>query len=184
MICIKLPRVRSTRPAIDRTPMAVLLAASRRVARRAAVAVGLASLLIAAAPAALAQAIPQPKLATVELSAGMHNIVAEVARTPQQQQTGMMMRTKMEQHEGMLFVFDDVAPRCFWMRNTLLPLSIAFIADDGTIVNIAEMQPQSDDSHCSSKPVRYALEMNKGWFAKRGIKPGSKLRGAPFGAAR
>ncbi|MFM7705865.1 MAG: DUF192 domain-containing protein, partial [Rubrivivax sp.] len=67
----------------------------------------------------------------------MHNIVAEVARTPQQQQIGMMMRTRMEQHEGMLFVFDDVAPRCFWMRNTLLPLSIAFIADDGTIVNIA-----------------------------------------------
>lgn len=127
-----------------------------------------------------AQAIPQPRLPTVELGAGMHNIVAEVARTPQQQQIGMMMRTKMEQHEGMLFVFDEVGPRCFWMRNTLLPLSIAYIADDGTIVNIAEMQPQSDASHCSDKPVRYALEMNQGWFAKRGIKAGMRLRGSPF----
>jgi hypothetical protein len=131
-----------------------------------------------------AQVVPQPRLSTIELSAGMHNIVAEVARTPQQQQIGMMMRTKMEQHEGMLFVFDDVAPRCFWMRNTLLPLSIAFVADDGTIVNIAEMQPQSDESHCALRPVRYALEMNKGWFAKRGIKPGTKLRGSPFSTAR
>jgi uncharacterized membrane protein (UPF0127 family) len=137
-----------------------------------------------AGTAALAQAIPQPRLPTIDLSAGVHNIVAEVARTPQQQQIGMMMRTRMEPHEGMLFVFDEVGPRCFWMRNTLLPLSIAFIADDGTIVNIAEMQPQSDESHCASRPVRYALEMNKGWFAKRGIKPGATLRGSPFTAAR
>jgi len=140
----------------------------------------LALAALCAAPAASAQAIPQPRLPTVELGAGMHNIVAEVARTPQQQQIGMMMRTKMEQHEGMLFVFDEVGPRCFWMRNTLLPLSIAYIADDGTIVNIAEMQPQSDTSHCSDKPVRYALEMNQGWFARRGIKAGMRLRGSPF----
>ena len=145
----------------------------------------LASVLLALAAllgpsVATAQAIPQPRLPTVELGVGMHNIVAEVARTPQQQQIGMMMRTKMEQHEGMLFVFDEVGPRCFWMRNTLLPLAIAYIADDGTIVNIAEMQPQSDTSHCSEKPVRYALEMNQGWFARRGIKSGMRLRGAPF----
>jgi uncharacterized membrane protein (UPF0127 family) len=145
----------------------------------------LASVLLAlaalcAASAASAQAAPQPRLPTLELGAGMHNIVAEVARTPQQQQIGMMMRTKMEQHEGMLFVFDEIGPRCFWMRNTLLPLSIAYIADDGTIVNIAEMQPQSDASHCSDKPVRFALEMNQGWFAKRGIKAGMRLRGTPF----
>lgn len=184
MICIKLPCIRSTTPAFGRMPTALLSCASRLKALREALAAALATLLLAAAPAALAQAIPQPRLATIELSAGMHNIVAEVARTPQQQQIGMMMRTRMEPHEGMLFVFDDVAPRCFWMRNTLLPLAIAFIADDGTIVNIAEMQPQSDDSHCSSKPVRYALEMNKGWFAKRGIKAGARLRGAPFSAPR
>ena len=127
-----------------------------------------------------AQSMPQPRLPTVQLQAGMHNIVAEVARTPQQQQTGMMMRTEMAAHEGMLFVFDDVSPRCFWMKNTLLPLSIAFIEDDGTIVNIAEMKPRSEASHCSEKPVRFALEMNQGWFSKRAIKAGFRLQGPPF----
>lgn len=139
----------------------------------------LATFMAGAAPAQ-AQDIPQPKLPTVTLGAGMHNIVAEVARTPQQQQIGMMMRTEMAQHEGMLFVFDELAPRCFWMKNTLLPLSIAFIEDDGTIVNIAEMKPRSEATHCSQRPVRYALEMNQGWFAKRAIAPGFKLRGPPF----
>ena len=133
--------------------------------------------LVATAVASVAQTIPQPKLPTVRLSAGMHNIVAEVAREPQQQQIGMMMRTEMAQHEGMLFVNEEVAPRCFWMRNTLLPLSIAFIANDGTIVNIDEMQPKTDASHCSKEPVRFVLEMNAGWFSKRGIKAGFKLRG-------
>ena len=66
------------------------------------------------------------------------------------------------------------------MRNTLIPLSIAFLADDGTVVNIADMKPQSDDSHCSAKPVRYVLEMNQGWFAKRGVKPGTRISGELF----
>ena len=127
-----------------------------------------------------AQPAPQPRLATVQLQAGMHNIVAELAQTPAQQQLGMMMRTEMATHEGMLFVFEDVSPRCFWMKNTLLPLSIAFIEDDGTVVNIAEMKPRSEASHCSEKPVRYALEMNQGWFSKRAIKPGFRLKGPPF----
>lgn len=131
-------------------------------------------------PPVRAQQMPQPRLPTVQLQAGMHNIVAEWAQTPQQQQIGMMMRTEMATHEGMLFAFDDVAPRCFWMKNTLLPLSIAFIQDDGTVVNIAEMKPRSEASHCSEKPVRYALEMNQGWFGKRGIKPGFRLKGPPF----
>lgn len=136
--------------------------------------------LLAAPSAARAQDAPQPRLPTVTLSAGMHNIVAEVASTPLQQQTGMMMRTEMAAHEGMLFAFADVSPRCFWMKNTLLPLSIAFVADDGTIVNIAEMKPRSEASHCSDKPVRFALEMNQGWFAKRGLKAGTRLAGPPF----
>ena len=135
---------------------------------------------VALCGSAWAQQAPQPRLPTVQLQAGMHNIVAEVARTPEQQQTGMMMRTEMATHEGMLFVFDDVSPRCFWMKNTLLPLSIAFIEDDGTIVNIAEMKPRSEASHCSEKPVRYALEMNQGWFSKRAIKPGFRLKGPLF----
>jgi uncharacterized protein len=82
----------------------------------------------------------------------------------------------------MLFVFEQEARQCFWMSNTLLPLSIAFIADDGTVVGLADMEPRTSDQHCSPKPVRFALEMNQGWFAKRGIKPGSRLAGGPFGA--
>lgn len=130
---------------------------------------------------AFSQEGPQPKLPTVSLIAGMHLIQAELAVTPRQQQIGMMFRRSMGPNEGMLFVNDYSEQRCFWMRNTLIPLSIAFIADDGRIVNVAEMKPQSDDSHCSTEPVRYALEMNAGWFAKRGLKPGTRLRGGPFG---
>jgi uncharacterized membrane protein (UPF0127 family) len=129
---------------------------------------------------AQAQNGPQPKLPTTPLTAGMHVIQAELAQTPEQQMIGMMFRREMGTNEGMLFVNADAGVRCFWMRNTLLPLSIAFIADDGTIVNLADMAPRSDQSHCSAKPVRFALEMNQGWFAKRGIAAGFKLRGAPF----
>ena len=137
--------------------------------------------LALAGPVAHAQQGPQPRLETVDLTAGMHVIKGELAVTPAQQAVGMMMRTEMGANEGMLFVNSDSGMRCFWMRNTLLPLSIAFMADDGTIVNIAEMQARSDESHCSTKPVRYALEMNKGWFAKRGVLAGSRLRGGPLG---
>ena len=129
---------------------------------------------------AQAQQAAQARLPTTRLSAAMHVIETELAVSPSQQQTGMMFRTEMGANEGMLFVNDDVAVRCFWMRNTLIPLSIAFVADDGTIVNIADMQPRSEASHCSTKPVRYALEMRQGWFAKRGIKAGVRLRGKPF----
>ncbi len=129
---------------------------------------------------AIAQTAAQPRLETIVISAGMQNIRAEVASTPRQMQTGMMFRREMGSHEGMLFAYDSPAIRCFWMKNTLLPLSIAFIADDGHIVNIADMQPQTEQSHCSETPVRYALEMNQGWFAKRNIKAGFKLKGAPF----
>ncbi len=127
-----------------------------------------------------AQTGPQPRLPTMDLTAGMHVIKAEVAQTSEQQMIGMMFRREMGANEGMLFVNEQAAQRCFWMRNTLLPLAIAFIADDGSVVNIAEMQPLSDQSHCSAKPVRFALEMRQGWFDKRGIKSGFKLRGAPF----
>jgi len=139
-----------------------------------------AAALLAAATTAQAQSGPQPRLQTIDLSAGMHLIKAELAVTPEQQQIGMMFRRTMGTNEGMLFVGDEPGQRCFWMRNTLVPLTAAFIADDGTIVNLADMKPQTDDSHCSTKPVRYVLEMNQGWFAKRGLKAGTKLRGAPF----
>ena len=100
--------------------------------------------------------------------------------TPEQQATGMMFRRQMGSNEGMLFVAPDKGIRCFWMRNTFIPLSIAFLDDDGRIVNIADMQPQSDQTHCSTEPVRHALEVNQGWFAKRGIKAGMKIAGPPF----
>lgn len=95
-----------------------------------------------------------------------------------------MHRTSMGANEGMLFVFDRPGQQCFWMKNTLIPLQIAFVADDGTVVNLAEMKPHSLDSHCSTRPVRFVLEMNTGWFSKRGVKPGAQLRGEPFGTPR
>ena len=148
---------------------------------RALSALAAALLLAALTTGATAQTAPQPRLPTVDITAGMYIIKAEVAGTPEQQATGMMFRKDMPGNEGMLFVNDEPGVRCFWMRNTLLPLTIAFIADDGTIVNLADMAPQTEDSHCSAKPVRFALEMSRGWFAKRGIAAGFKLRGAPFG---
>jgi uncharacterized membrane protein (UPF0127 family) len=132
-----------------------------------------------------AQQRPQTDLPTVQLRAGMHQIQAQVAATPDQRSTGLMYRREMPQHEGMLFVADFAYEQCFWMRNTLIPLSIAFIDDDGTVVNIREMQPGDERSqHCSAKPVRFALEMNAGWFARRAIKPGYKLAGPVFAPAR
>ena len=122
----------------------------------------------------------QLDLPRVRLSAGMHQIDAQVAQTYDQRMTGLMHRRDMPQHEGMLFVFDQPSVQCFWMKNTLLPLTAAFVADDGTIVNLADMKPQTTDSHCSAKPVRFVLEMNQGWFTKKGIKAGAKLAGAPF----
>lgn len=142
---------------------------------------GLVSFIVAGS--ALAQEGPQPRLPTANLKVGMHVIKAELAVTPQQQMTGMMFRREMPGNEGMLFVNDAAGPRCFWMKNTLLPLTIAFIEDDGSIVSFADMQPHDERSHCSARPVRYALEMPQGWFAKRGIKAGHKLAGGPFAGA-
>ena len=123
-------------------------------------------------------------LPRVKLSAGMHQIDAQVAMQPEQRQIGLMHRQEMPASEGMLFVFEQAGKQCFWMKNTLIPLTAAFVADDGTIVNLADMKPQVTDSHCSEKPVRYVLEMNAGWFAKKGIKAGNKLKGLPFDKAR
>ncbi|WKB52850.1 DUF192 domain-containing protein [Eleftheria terrae] len=141
--------------------------------------IALAGLLLGTAAGA---AEPQPqKLPTVPLTAGFQVVQAEVAQTDEQRATGLMYRKSLGQHEGMLFVFDEPATQCFWMKNTLVPLSIAFLDDQGRVVNIADMQPQTLDSHCSAQPVRFALEVNQGWFAKRGIKAGFVLKGKPFG---
>lgn len=139
-------------------------------------------LLDVLAGTAVAQS-PQTALPRTTLSVGIHQIQAQVARTQEQHAIGLMFRTEMPQQEGMLFQFDTVSQQCFWMKNTLIPLTAAFVADDGTIVNLEDMEPKTAVSHCSIKPVRYVLEVNHGWFAKRGIKAGTKLRGAAFQGA-
>ncbi|MBK7135549.1 MAG: DUF192 domain-containing protein, partial [Rhodocyclales bacterium] len=116
---------------------------------------------------------------TIELSAGMHRIEAEVASNNAERATGLMNRPSMPIHRGMLFVFPEAGVQCFWMKNTLIPLSIAFLDDAGRIVQIADMQPQSLDNHCSVKPVRFALEMNAGWFRSRGLAVGAKNQRHP-----
>lgn len=146
------------------------------------IAVGLLGLAAALGNISHAQNAPQTDLQRIKLSAGMHLIDAQVAASPEQRSTGLMFRREMPLSEGMLFVFEQASVQCFWMKNTLLPLSAAFVADDGTIVNLADMKPQTTDSHCSQQPVRYVLEMNQGWFGKKGIKAGFKLGGKPFEA--
>jgi len=132
----------------------------------------LALLALAAAPAAAQHPVAQ-------LNAGMHLIRAEVVSDPGSRAQGLMHRKQLAQNAGMLFIFDEQAAHCMWMKNTLIPLSVAFIDDRGGIVNIADMEPHSEASHCAARPVRYALEMNRGWFAARGVKPGSRLGGIP-----
>ncbi|WP_407645046.1 DUF192 domain-containing protein [Diaphorobacter caeni] len=132
----------------------------------------------------MAQGAPQTTLPRTSITAGMYLIDAQVAMTPREREIGLMFRKDMPAQEGMLFIFEQPATQCFWMKNTLLPLTAAFVADDGTIVNLADMKPMTEDSHCSAKPVRYVLEMNVGWFDKRGIKAGTKLTGRPFTPAK
>ncbi len=118
-------------------------------------------------------------LPTVELKTGIYRIQAELADTPKAREVGLMNRTSMPTNSGMLFVFEQKAGHCFWMNNTKIPLSIAFIADDGKIVNIEEMQAETTNNHCPKAAVRYALEMNKQWFSERVIVPGTVVTGLP-----
>ncbi len=128
---------------------------------------------------ASAVATAQPPLPTTALSIGEHRITAEVAATPEQRSAGLMHRFSLKPDHGMLFVFDRAEPQGFWMKNTYIPLSIAFIGADGRIVNIEDMQPLSEATHWSKGPVLHALEMRRGWFAERGIGPGATVRGIP-----
>jgi uncharacterized membrane protein (UPF0127 family) len=104
----------------------------------------------------------QAQLPLIELFAGMHRIEAELAATPESRQIGMMQRTIMAPQRGMLFVFPEVDKHCMWMRNTLLPLSVAFLDEKGRIINVEDMQPRTENNHCAAKPARYALKMNLG----------------------
>ncbi|MDR0478643.1 MAG: DUF192 domain-containing protein [Burkholderiaceae bacterium] len=124
---------------------------------------------------------PQMDLPRTQLAVGMYRLDVQVARSPQELETGLMFRRQMPDYEGMLFVFDRPGVQCFWMKNTRLPLTAAFIADDGSIVNLADMAPMTEDNHCSARPVRYVLEVNQGWFAQHHIQPGAQLKGEMFG---
>lgn len=150
--------MKSSRPGL-RLPLAALLAASFAVAAD----------------------VPLPR---VELKTGAHRFDVEVASTPAQRARGLMGRTRLADGAGMLFVFEEASRHCFWMKDTPLPLSVAFLADDGTIVGIADMRPQTRDFHCAPKPVRYALEVGQGGFANRGIASGTRLTGLPLSTTR
>ena len=133
--------------------------------------------LIAGAVLSLWSASVTSGLPEVQLTVGGHALTVEVAATDSQRSTGLMHRRMLPENRGMLFVFPDVAMHGMWMMNTYVPLSVAFLDRDGTIINIADMQPQTQTTHTAARPAKYALEANRGWFAKRGIKPGTKVEG-------
>ena len=140
------------------------------IARRFAL--GLTALAVA-----LAASTAVAELSTVELSIKGHRLVAEIAMTTQDRTTGLMNRFSLQPDHGMLFVFEQPQRMAFWMKNTYVPLSIAFIDAGGTIVNIEDMAPQTEELHPSRGPALYALEMRKGWFAQRGIAEGDRVEG-------
>jgi uncharacterized membrane protein (UPF0127 family) len=135
------------------------------------VATACVAVLLMAAETALAQMPVMP------LSAGVYLIRAEVAFTFENRAQGLMFRESLGPNEGMLFVFPQVEKHCMWMKNTLIPLSVAFLDEKGGIVSIADMQPQTETSHCAAAPARFALELTRGWFAQKGLKAGARIQG-------
>lgn len=151
-----------------------------------AVALPLAAMSFAATTAAPAHAQQMPAGAKqpgdfprAKLTAGMFVIDAGVAANDADREQGLMYRTNLAPNEGMLFVFNETAVHCFWMKNTLIPLSIAFMRADGTVTDIDEMQAETTNNHCPKNNGVYALEMSKGWFSSKGITPGTKIQGLP-----
>ncbi len=149
-----------------------------RAVCNASLSITLCAVLVTTAGPAQSQSAPT-EFTVIPLSAGIHVIRAEVAATPTERARGLMHRPQMGANQGMVFLFDQPAEQCMWMKNTLIALSVAFIADDGRILNIEDMAPQTEDNHCAAKPARYALEMNRGWFSKHGISAGMKVAGLP-----
>jgi uncharacterized membrane protein (UPF0127 family) len=138
----------------------------------------LAASVLLALPAVVHAQLPQ-----VQLNAGIHVIRAEVANTPESRMKGLMFRKTLGTSDGMLFVFDEPQRQCMWMRNTYVPLSVAFIDANGAILNVEDMEPLTETSHCAAGPAKFALEMNKGWFASRGLKVGMRIGGIEKAAA-
>ncbi len=134
--------------------------------------------LFAGVATAAAQDAPT-EFRVIPLSAGIHVIRAEVAGEPGERERGLMFRKQLGANQGMVFLFERPGMQCMWMRNTLIPLSVAFIDDRGRVINVEEMAAQTDDNHCAAKPATYALEMNKGWFSKHGIAAGAQISGLP-----
>jgi uncharacterized membrane protein (UPF0127 family) len=126
---------------------------------------------------ALVLAVPAHAAELIELTAGMYRIQAELAYTEPMRERGLMFRKEMPEHNGMLFVFPIQAQHCMWMKNTLLPLSVAFMDEQGKIINVEEMKPQTENNHCARGPARYALEMNANWFKQRGLGAGVQVGG-------
>jgi uncharacterized membrane protein (UPF0127 family) len=131
-----------------------------------------AALLLWLAAAAQAQQLPE-----IALAVNGHKLTAEVAHTDPARAQGLMHRRMLPENRGMLFVFTTTAHHAMWMMNTYIPLSVAFIDERGVIINIEDMKPHTQDTHPAAKPAKYALEMNLGWFSKRGIKPGATVDG-------
>ncbi|MGL4666378.1 MAG: DUF192 domain-containing protein [Saezia sp.] len=127
--------------------------------------------------ASFAQTNPQTGLERATLTIQRYEIDTQLAKSHFERSKGLMWRASMPENEGMLFIFDAPATQCFWMKNTYLPLSAAFVADNGEIVNIVDMQPLSTKGHCSEKPVRFVLEVHQGWFKKRDLQAGSIVSG-------
>jgi uncharacterized protein len=129
-------------------------------------------------------AIAKTRLPTLQLTAGGHRIEVEIAATPALRDLGLMHRQFLPANRGMLFVFPEAHAHCLWMHNTKIPLSAAFLDDQGVIINIADMQPNTDDHHCAATSVHYVLEMRSGWFREKGITSGTHIKGlhkAPIG---
>ena len=174
----RLPLIDAPSPARARRTVAPI---AHGLLRTLSVLLGMALPLSAAMAQPLAGNAPPIKqpgdFPTVTLTAGINVIRAEVAANEADREQGLMYRKSLANNAGMLFVFPDRAGHCFWMKNTLIPLSIAFIADDGTITDLDEMQAETENNHCPTRAIRYALEMDKGWFTSHGIKPGSQIGG-------
>ena len=119
-------------------------------------------------------------LPRMQLTAGEHDITVYVARSDEERALGLMHRRELPENEGMLFMCDTCAVQKFWMKDTPLPLSIAFLEEDGTILKIADLEPHNLEGESSEHPVRFVLEVNQGWFRERGIAPGARITGPLF----